>query len=207
MANTDEIINKILSNEKLVRFLDDNDFKSLYELIRFKNVLYPDEIHLFTEALLNCGIDPLKYMDYVPRGYLDGTNEIRSIEIPDNIVAIRDNAFFESSIQDVKFGSNLKEIDPYAFYGCNDLAIVDLSHTNIETIEYGAFGSSDYSCKLSKIILPNTIEKIGAIHVYSKGEDHRSFSIEYLGTAEQWKYVDHPKKHNKSIIYDVYIKG
>ena len=107
---------------------------------------------------------------------------MRYVEIPDNIVTIQRGAFAGSSVQDVKFGRDLREIYTEAFYGCDDLAVVDLSHTNIESIDDYAFGSSNINCKLDKIILPNTIEKIGKI---PKDEAHRSLSIEYLGTAGQ----------------------
>ena len=81
------------------------------------------------------------------------------VSIPDNIISIRKDSFYNSNITVVSGGKNLKKIRDYAFGFCGHLKNVCLNQSAIEIIPEKAF----YDCdKLKSIDLPETIKEIQA---------------------------------------------
>lgn len=90
--------------------------------------------------------------------YVDGSkNGSDTIEIPDDIITIGDNAFLNSSIKSVKFGKNTAIIGDKAFYGCLKLESVDLGHA-LTGIGNEAFSNC---LTLKSIEMPDTVTSIG----------------------------------------------
>lgn len=113
----------------------------------------------FTELMLDLGINPLDYLDYVPAYYLYEST-ITEITIPKHIKRISDNAFDGSDLKHVVFedGSNLESIEGEAFNLCHDLSIIDLPDSVLR-IYSGAFRDCD---RLKKIYIPSSVEYIGS---------------------------------------------
>lgn len=114
--------------------------------------------------------------DGILKGILD--KSMTSIILPDNVIAISEKAFENSSvieatlnegiealekncfakskIKKINFPSTLKVIGNDAFLDCFDLEEVDLSKTKIETINEYAF----YGTGVKKVTLPETLASI-----------------------------------------------
>lgn len=89
----------------------DRDITSLYSSwVPYRR----DEL---TVELYAAGIDPLRYMNYVPSQYLCGhTGKISRVVIPDNITGIGDRAFSGSDVLEyVKLSSDICTIGDNAF--------------------------------------------------------------------------------------------
>ncbi|MDD5830892.1 MAG: leucine-rich repeat protein [Lachnospira sp.] len=89
----------------------------------------------------------------------DDNEVIEMITIPDSVISIENYAFYKSkSLTTVKFGKGLMNIGRGAFSGCENLASVDLSDTQITVVPRQAF-SGDKS--LTDVDLPETVTTIG----------------------------------------------
>lgn len=189
------------NNAELIKNVD---FKTIYgpDLLG-KWTRDPNLISEISQIFIKSGINPLIYLDRVPRYFLYGA-EISSIEIPNNVKKIEDNAFFDSDIVTIEIPDSVIEIGENAFYSCDKLKSIlfpnklkviprkvcfickSLEHVNmpdgIERIEAGAF----HVCpKLQDLVLPKTLTEIedNALPEYIK-------EIKFRGTKEQWKKID-----------------
>lgn len=193
------------------QFLKDN--KNLINKSGFK-ILYDNEnlskwnvdpilISEISQIFLNSGINPLNYLDRVPRYFLYGA-EILSIEIPNNIKKIEYNAFFDSDLINVEIPDSVTEIGGYVFYIYSKLKSISFPNTLKIIPENICFG-----CKLLETInIPDGIEKIenSAFNICPSLQDiilpktlirieNNAFSdhlkeIKFRGTKEQWKEID-----------------
>lgn len=153
-------------NDDLIYFIQEHlDIIDRYEFDR----LYEDVFNFsqsnknmgayyqLTSLLLEANIDPINYLTTIPVFYLYTNKNISDIVLPYKITRISAFAFDESNIRSIDAGnSNIKSIQCYAFAECP---------------------------KLSKLILPNTLEKL----------DDNLFNgtfflteITYLGTMTEW---------------------
>ena len=192
-------------------FLNNN--KELIKNIKFKDIYGPDLlgkwnidpnlISEISQIFINSGVNPLNHLDKVPKYFLYGA-EISSIEIPDNIKKIEDNAFFDSDLINIEIPDSIIEIGKDVFYICSKLKSISFPSTlkvipekicfgcssletinmpdGIEEIESNAF---DVCPKLQDIVLPKTLVKI----------EENAFSgnlkeVKFKGTKEQWKKID-----------------
>lgn len=74
-----------------------------------------------TEVLLEADVDPLIYLNYVPKSYLAWTN-MKDFKIPAGIEVIDQNAFSNSNLESITIPSTVKAIHKYAFANCSDLS-------------------------------------------------------------------------------------
>ena len=180
------------------------DFKTIYgpDLLG-KWTRDPNLISEISQIFIKSGINPLKYLTTVPRYFLYGT-ELETIEIPNNIIEIDNNAFFDSDLIDVEIPDSVIEMGENIFYSCMKLKSIKFSKNckiisvktcfickaleninipeGVEEIKAGAF----YICpKLKNITLPKSLKYIGenAFPDYLK-------DINYNGTKEEWKNVE-----------------
>ena len=98
----------------------------------------------------------LEKLTVIPNDLFYNTPSLESVTVSDDLVSIGEFAFYKTSITSFKFGSKLKEINPYAFYG-SKLKEADLSNTLITKIEYSAFESCS---DLTKVTFNNLITEI-----------------------------------------------
>ena len=130
--------------------IDDNAWDEVYykastQLDSFTGAL--------TDALLEAGIDPLNYLDYVPEAYCFGS-KTTDIVLPEGIKTISIDAFADSKLEKIDFPSSLKTIDYDAFQSCN-LTEIDLHRVQ-------ELGSAVFlGCKkLQKAIIPASVDTI-----------------------------------------------
>ena len=104
------------TKEILIRyqdFLKKDDFDGFYEALLRELPSYdilPRDISGVTEfIMINADIDPLDYMDTVPRYFLVGTH-LKGVTIPQHIRRINPYAFSESEIERIEFER------PYGWY-------------------------------------------------------------------------------------------
>lgn len=143
-----EAIDFIKDNLNLI---DINDFGKLYLNIPLK---YRGDV---TSLLLEADIDPLKYVDRIPRYYLYNQKGIKSIKIPNSIKFIEGSAF--SGCQDLKsinIPDSVMLIGNYAFHTCNSLSSVNIGNGVVKISDH-AF----YDCNsLTNITIPDSVEEI-----------------------------------------------
>ena len=112
-----EAIDFIKDNLNLI---DSNDFGKFYLNIPLN---YRGDV---TSLLLEADIDPLKYLDRIPRYYLCNQKGIESVDIPNNIKFIENSAFSGcTSLTSVTIGDGVTSIGDGAFYGCNSLKTIN----------------------------------------------------------------------------------
>ena len=94
----------------------ESNFKELYE--QFDNIThYVSDTHYLTDIFIEAGIDPLKYMDAVPVGYLYKTDlDLKEINIPDNIKYIYVYAFEDAKLRKVTIPKTVVKIAAGAFF-------------------------------------------------------------------------------------------
>ena len=120
-----------------------------------------------TEMLLSANINPLKYLSYIPDGFL-------FYEYPE--------AADVANITDVTLNENICEyIDEHAFTGSN-ITELNFQGLGLISIEAQAF----YSSKLTKITLPDTLERI-EMSAFAYCDNLRD--IWYEGTVDDWKGI------------------
>lgn len=122
LARVKKFINE---NKDLVR---NNAFKELYQKALSREYgIDCMEIGNMTETFLNAGIDPLKYIEYVPDYYLYGSQiEIDTMIFPDNVRYIGEGAFQESKIKYLDLNLNISSIAENAFWCCHSLQYVNI---------------------------------------------------------------------------------
>lgn len=93
----------------------ESNFKELYE--QFDNITdFIDDTHYLTDIFIEAGIDPLKYMDAVPVGYLYRTDlNLKEINVPDNIKHIHVHAFEDAKLRKVTIPKTVVKIPATAF--------------------------------------------------------------------------------------------
>ena len=84
--------------------------------------------------------------------------KIKKLTLNEGLEVIGEDAFFNSSIEEISFPSTLKEIEKYAFYHCKSLIKADLSRTKITSLPEGTFGYSE----LQSVSLPTSLTEIGS---------------------------------------------
>ena len=120
-----------------------------------------------TEMLLSANINPLNYLSYIPEDFL-------FYEYPE--------AANVANITSVALNKNICEyIDEHAFTGSN-ITELDFQGLGLISIESQAF----YSSKLTKITLPDTLERI-EMSAFAYCDNLRD--IWYEGTVDDWKGI------------------
>lgn len=155
--------------ENILKFA--SKYKDLIESENFTELYRRAEKEIpvaeLTEMLMSAGINPLKYLSYIPEDFL----------------------FYEYSeaadvanITTVDLGDRTYQfIEEHAFCGSNILEL-DCRDSNLQAIEFQAF----YNSQLIKIMLPDTLERIE--HSAFAYCDHLT-DIWYEGTADDWKGI------------------
>ena len=109
--------------------------------------------------------------------------EIGSVTLPESMVFIGDNAFFESSITDINFPDALQTIGNNAFKCCNGLVHLDFNK-GLKLIGDSAF----YQCaSIETVVLTDTIMEFGTSAFQ---ECTGLASAYYIGTEEQYKQIN-----------------
>ena len=175
---------KELLKDKEIQILlrDKKNFPKIYELL-YKNS--EQLVGYCTILFYNIGIDPLLYMEEIPKDFLSGVEEITQIEIPEHIRTINISAFSHcSNLNKVIFNSNLIAIENLAF---SDTSLVNvIVPEGVKYLGPSAFAACN---KLEYIYLPSTIENTNS-GVFNLGGKNSSLkTIEYAGDKKSFKNI------------------
>lgn len=146
--------------EENIDLISDNEFNDVYNKIKSYTFT-----RLFTEAMLEAEINPLKYMEAVPPRYLYESNiqhvdipvsiivinkysfadcrQIKELTIPEGVIKIGEGAFLNCHVlEKLYLPSTLKYIDVGAFQGCTNLKEVTFAGTTKQWLNVKDRGSS-----------------------------------------------------------------
>ena len=189
--------------EKILPFLEEN--KDLIETNNFDELYaklkYVEDISLFSQLLLEAGINPLLHLNEVPDHFLC-ESDIVDFEIPSTIQVIDTFAFsFCINLRSITMHNSVKSIKSLAFEYCKDLEKIVFSD-NITEIGYKSFTNC---WKLDNLVLPEKLKNIDSEAFYQCRNLHEitlhqgpmrvslsAFdkcplnSIIYKGTSKQW---------------------
>lgn len=128
--------------EDNIELIDSNNFEELY-LIACDELGTLEAITDMTHVLLDAGIKPLNYLDFVPEGYLCKDVNIKELVLPEGIKRVEHGAFLKcSSIEKLTIPSSVEEIDRYAFASLDSLKTIYFNSKFCE-IDGSAFAYSD----------------------------------------------------------------
>lgn len=127
---TDAMVDKFI--EQYIEWIDDGKFAEIYQelCLRYKDE-YLECIGKFTEKMLEAGIDPLEYMNYVPNFYLVGSRNIKKLSIPAHINKTGDFLLLDSNVIEVCVPKKLV-VNPQSWKGARNT----LQIYSAETDEY-----------------------------------------------------------------------
>ena len=98
------------------------DFDALYSHMTAQTMAA-----FLTEALLDADIDPLDYLTKIPKYYGQQVSRFKTLDIPDQITVIDENAFSMcSALTEVTLPESLLAIRNAAFYSCNKLEKINI---------------------------------------------------------------------------------
>lgn len=105
-----------------VDLLKKNDLSTLYRQINsFMKRWW------VTELLYSAGIDPLDYLSFVPGYFISDYQYTLNLILPNNILNINNNAFFDCYLSSITFGKNVYNIGDGAFGACPNLEKVEFN--------------------------------------------------------------------------------
>lgn len=152
-------------SEDLKTFLLKPDIQELFKKNEFGTLYRKLDINSceLTKLLNSLGIDPLDYLDYIPRYFLNGA-QITSVNIPDHIKGIDFNAFRQcSNLITIVIPNSVTSIDSLAFSYCTSLTSITIPD-DVTSIGDWAF----YGCiGLNYIIYSGTKDQWGKIKLGS----------------------------------------
>ena len=171
MPVIDEHIGKFLKGSS--DLLKDRDFTGLYDKAHIRHIF----IGALTQYLLEAGINPLEYMDFIPEEYL-ASSSIKTVQIPSCIKSIGSSAFAYSSltsitipdsvtqlgseilqgscVEHISLGKNVIEVPENMAARCSSLREVVIPE-GVRTIGEGAF---EHCVNLVEVLIPDSVSYI-----------------------------------------------
>lgn len=123
--------------ESHIDYIDDNQYERL--LSEFKSIAPTQEWGELNKFLLSAGINPLHYMDYVPRFFLFRT-DIDKVTIPEGLVYLGERCFEKcENLSEIIIPRSIKLIDNYSFLECKSLAKVHMLCNTLEELGDSVF--------------------------------------------------------------------
>lgn len=178
-------------------YLETENFGDMYKLANrdFSVRVFTGYV---TQLLLDAGINPIDYIDYVPIDCFFGL-DMRDFVLPDHITSIDDfsfahttnlktinlkninyigeNSFTASNLETLTIPGSIDVIPPTAFSGCKELKKVVLE----EGVEYINDSAFIHCSTLKELYLPSTLVYI---HEFAFYGDRYLSDIYYNGTKE-----------------------
>lgn len=187
-----ENVTQFLENHK--DLLNRYDFDELYNEAHKTTGDEYVSISGMTSIFLEAGINPLQYMSYTPPFYFESNKIVTSIEIPNNITAIGNNAFDGcTELTSLVIPNSVTKIADYAFASCKNLKTIILPE-NIESLQYAVL----YDCSsLTRVVILNSVTYIAQ---YAFGKCSSLTNIKFNGTKKEWEdIIKDPlwKRHSK----------
>lgn len=140
----------ILLNPDIQELLKKNEFETLYKK------LPPDFVSDFTQLMASLNIDPLNYLEYIPKSFLAFTS-IEHLDIPNHITRISDYAFRNCyELTDIIIPNHVKRIGNFAFSNCRKLTSITIPDRVKSIGEYAFSGCTG----LTSVIIGNSVTNI-----------------------------------------------
>lgn len=147
--------------EQYINLITENKFEDLYRIALREHVMVED----LTNSLLKADIDPLEHMAYVPQEFLyKSTKSIDGFIIPNNIVDIRERAFYETDLTEINIPEGVQSIYTLAFARCKNLLFVRIPHS-IDFIDRAVFSGCE---SLAEVRYNGTIKEWNKIDRHDK---------------------------------------
>ena len=101
--------------------IDANDWDTVYKADKWSG--HFELIGQFTEVLLDCGIDPLKTLNYVPCFYLYGATHQDEIIVGEQVTSIDDWAFKSNAgyLRKIYLPQSIERIGFESFKNCSNM--------------------------------------------------------------------------------------
>ena len=151
VGSLSEDLKTFLLKPDIQELLKKNQFGTLYKK------LPSDLVNDFTELMASLGIDPLNYLEYIPKSFLAFTS-IEHLDIPNHITRISDYAFRNChELTDIIIPNQVKRIGNWAFSNCRKLTSIAIPNS-VKSIGNYAF----YNCTgLTSMTIGNKVKSIG----------------------------------------------
>ena len=143
--------------KKYVYLLDNNRWDMWFELIESSPEVFEtySSIGRTTKFLMDCGCEPLKYLTYLPDGFLAGS-DVDKLILPANITQIgKAGGRGMKYLSIVDIPENCTWIGDNAFEGCIYLDTVVIRNPEIKFGKYVFFNC----IRLSNVIFEGTLEE------------------------------------------------
>ena len=149
--NLSEDLKTFLSKPEVQEALQKADFSTLYKKLPL------DFVNDFTQLMASLNIDPLNYLEYIPKSFLAFTS-IEHLDIPKHITRISDYAFRNChELTDIVIPNQVKRIGNWAFSNCRKLTSIAIPNS-VKSIGNYAF----YNCtSLTSLTIGNKVKSIG----------------------------------------------
>lgn len=134
--------------------------KAFAECHNLESVVLSDKINSIPmNAFENC--TALKTIDLsnitiIESEAFSGCSSLEDVKF-DSIIKIGNSAFYNTNIKNLSFGKSLSEVEWWAFMNCQNLTSVDLSSSNLLTLNSSTFSSCK---KLESINFPSCLQRI-----------------------------------------------
>lgn len=130
-----------IEDPRIISMIDDEAFEQIYQheipYAQLDDLNMQEFTAAFTEAMLSAGIDPLSSMKFIPPNFLY-ESDIEKFEIPEHVDTIQYSAFDScDKLKHIKLHENIKFVDEYAFYNCDQLTSMDIQNPNCEIKAFG----------------------------------------------------------------------
>lgn len=147
----DNLVDKFIEDN--IEKIDNNRWEDLYSDLENKCIFggwSSEHVGDFTAKILSAGINPLDYLTKVPRRFLfeaELEQDLRKLEIPNNIDTILLGAFHSSNLTDIILPDTIKHIEEPVWGNDQEL---NLHITNIDK-----FLKIDFSSYGNPLLVPN----------------------------------------------------
>lgn len=179
MTKEDKAIYNVIAQYK-----DDiNNYKFDIVYDKLFETKYLKAVPTFTQMLLDININPLNYLNFVPKFYMYGFT-IDSIEIPNNIKVIGHAAFAHCErLRKIKLSDTLTSIGSFAFSNCYLLKSVDFPKS-LKDIYSAIFQHSG----IANINYDGTLTQFENINIDYSNNDNFFYCTLTLANGKQYKF-------------------
>ena len=138
-----------------IDLIENNQWEEIYKILQRVPTFNSGE---FTLVILEAGINPLDYLNYIPNRYLFGSKYRGGFIVPGRIKNIGDQAFGDcKGLTSVTIPDSVKSMAGWVFIDCNSLVSVTMPGT-INDIGDSMF----HGCRsLVNITIPSNVTRIG----------------------------------------------
>ena len=152
MVEISKKLKDFLLQDSVKELINENDFEGLYKKVRGTC-----PVGELTQVLYAAGIDPLRYLVYIPDEFLK-YSDIEHFTIPNHIKSVGNFAFYNcNNLTSVTILNGVTSIGSFAFYRCKSLTSITIPDS-VTSINSYAFEDCP---SLAGIVIPGSVVDIG----------------------------------------------